>query len=36
MTEVSEAVVVVRELSTAFDVALTGRALDATKVSEDV
>jgi hypothetical protein len=35
MTELSDIVVVVNELVNAFDVALTGRALDATKGSGD-
>jgi hypothetical protein len=36
MTEVSKTVVIVSELTATFDVALTGRALDATKGTEDV
>jgi hypothetical protein len=36
MIEFSEFVVTVTELATAFDVALAGRALDATRVSEEV
>lgn len=36
MTEFSEFVVTVTELVTAFDVALAGRALESTRVPEEV